>query len=332
MTSSDVTDRAAPAKAALRDSPTRRLLAGAPADGVPIESYVFITVACAASLLYAMVDAPAFVTGHIVVMSVLVTLLGIPHGALDPLLAHRLGLWHGPRSLVAFLGGYSTLTALIVGLWLLAPVASLVGFLMLSAAHFGSDWNTKQPAMIRVLTGMALLSLPALRDTTEVARLFVMLSGPQAGRVATLQAAAGPVLIASVIMCAAIAARTRLHEAVELVIATTLALTTPPLVFFTVYFCLLHSARHLREGLSIEREALSRPTGRALVGGAALVPILVAVALLTRDATATLDVRLLRIVFIGLASLTVPHMALVAIGARAVRRERLLVGACDAPG
>ena len=318
---SDADDRAAPTHAAPGDGQARRFPADAPAAGVPFESYLFIAVSIAVSLLYVMVDPHAFVAGHIVAMSVLVALLGLPHGALDPLLAYRLGLWHDPRSLVLFLFGYVTLSAAVVGLWLLAPVASLVVFLLISAAHFGSDWNARQPAAIRVLTGMALLSLPALRDTEEVARLFVMLSGPHARSVATLQAAAGPFLLAGLIICAAIAARTRLHEAVELAIAATLALTTPPLVFFTVYFCLLHSARHLREGLTMERAALRRPAGQALLGGAVFVPMLVAVALLMNDATDALDARLLQIVFIGLASLTVPHMVVVAIGARAARRE-----------
>ncbi|MBC7563567.1 MAG: Brp/Blh family beta-carotene 15,15'-dioxygenase [Gemmatimonadaceae bacterium] len=289
---------------------------------MPIESYLFITVAVATSLLFVLLNPQTLGAGQIAVMSVVVAVLGLPHGALDPLMAHRLGLYHGPLSLLLFFIGYSTLSALIVGLWLLTPVASLVGFLVISAAHFGSDWNSKRPAAIRIFTGLALLSLPAIRDAEQVAQLYVILSGPDAEIVASWQAAAGPVFLVAMLMAAAIASRTRLYEGVELFMAATLALTTPPLVFFTVYFCLLHSARHLREGFATERDALRRPAGRALFGGAALAPVLVAVMLLLGDAPAVLDQRLLKIVFIGLAALTVPHMVVVTIGARAARRAR----------
>ena len=37
-----------------------------------------------------------------------------------------------------------------------------------------------------------------------------------------------------------------------LVLAATLAFVAPPLVFFVLYFCALHSARHLRHGFAVE--------------------------------------------------------------------------------
>ena len=300
----------------------RRLRVTAPVERVPIETHCFVTVSVAVSLLYAIVDPQTVGAAQIVVLSVLVALLGLPHGALDPLLARRSRLYHGRRSLLLFLIGYSTLSALIVGLWLLIPVASLIAFLMISAAHFGSDWNAGRPAAIRILAGVALLSLPAFRNVDHVAQLYMILSGPGARVVATWQSAAGPFLLVGLLAVAVIASRRRLHEGVELVVAAALALTTPPLVFFTVYFCLLHSARHLREGFAMEREALRRPAGRVLVGGATLVPMLVAVVLLMGDAGAVLEDRLLQIVFIGLAALTVPHILVVTMSARAGRIAR----------
>ncbi len=300
----------------------RRFRVGAPVKRAPIETYCFVTVSLAVSLLYVIVDPKRGGPGQIVVMSVLVALLGLPHGALDPLVVLRSRLYRGWPSLVLFLIAYTALSALVVGLWLLAPVASLVGFLMVSAAHFGGDWNTGRPAAIRVLTGVALLSLPAFRDAEHVAQLYSILSGPGARVVAMWQAEAGPILLICLLVAAAIASRTRLHESVELVVVATLALTTPPLVFFTLYFCLLHSARHLREGFAMERAALRRPAARALVGGATLLPMFIAVGLLIGDTSDVLDDRLLQIVFIGLAALTVPHMVVVTLSARAAQIAR----------
>lgn len=315
MTPDDGENRSIRTSVALAGGPVWQRLASRCTGRAPAESYAFVAVAVVMCVLHTSVYADAFAASQIVVMSMFVAVLGLPHGALDPLLAYRVGLWHRPLSLVLFLAGYLALSVLVVGAWLLAPVASLVGFLVISAAHFGSDWNAEQPVVIRVLTGVALLSLPAFRDTPEVARLFALISGPRAATVASLMAAAGPLLMIGFAISAAIAASARWYEGVELVVAATLALTTPPLVFFTVYFCLLHSARHLREGLAAEGQALRRPASWALLGGAIVVPIMIAVALLSRDTTDTLDARLVRIVFIGLAALTVPHMVVMAISA-----------------
>jgi Brp/Blh family beta-carotene 15,15'-monooxygenase len=116
-------------------------------------------------------------------------------------------------------------------------------------------------------------------------------------------------------------ARIRVHTTAG-VIAALLALTTPPLVFFIVCFCLLHSARHLREGFRDERGTLPRRTTIAIVVAATAGPLLVALgALAATTGPGALDERLLQLVFIGLAALTVPHMIVVALGDRALARN-----------
>ena len=87
------------------------------------------------------------------------------------------------------------------------------------------------------------------------------------------------------------------------------AIAAPPLVGFTVYFCGMHSARHLLR--TAERARLSW-LRLALV---ACVPMLgtVATGFVAWRLMAQLpvDAVAIRIVFIGLAALTVPHMVIV---------------------
>jgi Brp/Blh family beta-carotene 15,15'-monooxygenase len=91
-------------------------------------------------------------------------------------------------------------------------------------------------------------------------------------------------------------------------------------MFFIVYFCGLHSVRHLREGFR-EEHGHGRRLTLLIVAAYTLAPLLMAGVFLWATAgTASLDDQLLRVVFIGLAALTVPHMALVTLGDRALRR------------
>lgn len=100
-------------------------------------------------------------------------------------------------------------------------------------------------------------------------------------------------------------------------VVAALALTTPPLVFFIIYFCLLHSARHLREGFDEERGVLPQRVEVGIVIGATVAPIVAAAAFLSfTGGGAELDERLLQVAFIGLAALTVPHMIVVTLGDR----------------
>jgi Brp/Blh family beta-carotene 15,15'-monooxygenase len=108
---------------------------------------------------------------------------------------------------------------------------------------------------------------------------------------------------------AALQFRQRWSDALELLSIASGALLLQPLVFFSCYFALLHSPRHLldtAQGLgmtSLKRIYL------------ATLPVLLATLLLAGLAYWLLPhigmaARVVRIVFIGLAALTVPHMLL----------------------
>jgi Brp/Blh family beta-carotene 15,15'-monooxygenase len=84
----------------------------------------------------------------------------------------------------------------------------------------------------------------------------------------------------------------------------------PPLIFFAVYFCALHSPRNFLiewgqwEGSGTQRRILLLTyTGAAAASMAALLWLQARMAL-------SLEAALARTLFIGLAALTVPHMAL----------------------
>ena len=259
------------------------------------------------------------------VLGVLVATLGLPHGALDPLIARRAGLWRTPLGFAGFNLGYLAIVALVVGVWLLAPTPSLVGFLVVSGIHFGADWNGGRSVVLRSLTGVGLLTLPAFAHHDEVSGIYRTLAGSGGGVVADVQLWLGPVAIVAMLIGAALALRRRPTDALEILLAAILALVAPPLIFFALYFCALHSARHLRHGFAEERGS-----GRlaVLITVVYTVVPIVAVGILTAvfvgdfaPGGSLADGWIIRLVFIGLAALTVPHMIVIAVGELRVRRQ-----------
>ena len=116
--------------------------------------------------------------------------------------------------------------------------------------------------------------------------------------------------MAGLLLAAVVALRHRAHESIEILLATVLALATEPLVFFLLYFCALHSFRHLKAGFHGERDGGRLTAWVVLVY--TLVPILVVgVALVWLGPAGALSSQILQVVFIGLAGLTGPHMIVV---------------------
>jgi len=284
------------------------------------ETWLFLA-AGSLCLLLAQLDAFA---GHsralAVVLVVAVALTGLPHGALDPWVAWRAGLWRTRRGFATFHVAYIAIAVVVVLVWQVAPGPSLAAFLAISAWHFSGDWRDALNGWMRAPVGAALLSLPALAAPAEVSAIFTMLSGPEGGVLAGWLAIAAPWLAVAAAASALVALKRSTVAAVEIVVVAALAVLLPPLVFFLVYFCALHSPRHLR--LAAQSADARRVRRMATVAAAYTVLTVIAAAIawpwITTGfvATATPDAPLLRLLFVGLAALTLPHMIVVLLSER----------------
>ena len=87
----------------------------------------------------------------------------------------------------------------------------------------------------------------------------------------------------------------------------------PPLVGFTLYFCGVHSLRHLRYTWAELRARSYAPSTLVLLAlFFTLVSWIAGILVFWQmPSVAIMDGAILRIIFIGLAALTVPHMLLV---------------------
>jgi Brp/Blh family beta-carotene 15,15'-monooxygenase len=258
---------------------------------------------------------------------------GSMHGALDiPVAARALrldGAWSGTRgtpkaawAMAGFAVAYLTPSALVILVWWLAPGLALAGFLGLAAIHFAGDWSATLGWPERLAAGTAAVALPALANEQAVAALFVALApaAEAAALAASLHMVAWGALGVLGIVAAARSVGWRAGETAgeaagdvarsELATLALLALAAPPLVYFAVYFGTLHAPRHFlqtADWLDLDLRAAARAARPGTLAPLAAAG-LAGVALLAADTA--WDAATLQTVFVGLAALTVPHMAL----------------------
>lgn len=248
---------------------------------------------------------------QLLVLAPIIFLLGVPHGALDIVYARQLAGLQSAAAWGLFTAAYLAAAAAVVLAWWFAPGVFLVAFLLISALHFSGDLQGKTPAAFRVLYGCTVIVCPTLLHAAQVAQLFSLLAGASTAQalVAILQWAAWPVVMA-IGVAAVVGAKQNMTRSVELVSVAALLSAAPPLVGFTIFFCAMHAARHVLR----TRDYCDAGTLRHLID-IARWPMWATFAGVACgwwfSEGVPLDTRLMQLLFVGLAALTVPHMLLV---------------------
>lgn len=260
-----------------------------------------------AALIFQWPDKETELRGFVV----LTMLLGVPHGALDPIFAHQLYGVKGYAGWMRFALVYVATSAQLMVLWLVAPTLFLMIFLAASVAHFSGDLAAGTPVLSRLLYGGAIITLPTILHAADVSQLFAFLIGTEAASslVAALASLAWPWL-AGLVIAAILSARTNRLTAVEIISVGALAVAAPPLLAFTVFFCGMHSARHILR----TQQYAGRGSAWHLIGWSVLPMLAVCAAFVAawyglKDAP--FDSRVVQMVFVTLAILTGPHMVLI---------------------
>lgn len=287
-------------------------------------STAFLTAIFLAVLLTA-VGAPVAREVVIGLLVVGVVLFGLPHGAIDPLIAKQ-AMGNRPfyswtlynrssYSWAGFYGVYSLMALLYGMLWWSYPAATLASFLIISGFHFGEDWEGRFPDWIRLSYGVAVVTVPMLFHSREVVEIYAAVGASAVENFVIASQVLALIAAPIALFSALIRWRQRPADLLEIVAIVGGALVLQPLLFFVCYFCLLHSPRHLFK--------TARAVGLTTVGGlvrAALPTLVASVAgglvfwVLLPPGTG--DERIFRVIFIGLAALTIPHMALAAVAQR----------------
>ena len=247
-----------------------------------------------------------------------IVLIGLPHGALDGAIAIHLGFTQKILHFIRFLALYIAMAGLVVGAWLLAPTACLLGFLIISMLHFGAGdarhgTGWLRSAEILAHGGLVIVGISQTHHD-EVDVIFGYLTWRDTALLWQGIDVLTVIVGMAVVVCLAQALWHRRWRgtAVELGVLSVLFALTPPLVGFAVYFCCVHSARHVYgivnsvqrdiSRFSMLNQAAAFTVASWAAGGAAIWWF---------ADMANPEPVVQRVVFIGLAALTVPHMILV---------------------
>ena len=253
-----------------------------------------------------------------------ILIIGISHGSLDDVKGKKLLKLFGYKSSVLFYSIYIIISLSIIILWLILPNTVLLLFLVVAAFHFGKEdtvFAFKKEFFISeilyFLKGSSVIIAPLLFQRDATNEIFKTLNFYVFESVIFNNYFLMMFLFLSFLSSIIISSKKNV-DIKALMIMDFLSLIIlnfflTPVLAFTIYFCFLHSIRHsialifeldksFEEGL---KKFISKAIPLTLITG---VVFLIAIYFL--DNFYELDEAIYKVIFIGLASLTFPHILL----------------------
>ena len=260
----------------------------------------------------------------------LILIIGVSHGSLDHIKGKKLLELFNFKSTYIFYITYVLISLAVIATWMLFPSITLFLFLMIASYHFGKEdtqflINDKSyfTQMLYFFKGFLIILAPLYFHFQETIAIFKLLLIDNEMFYLSLNFIETNKVIQLGIFCSTLSSIflfLKNFEIKKFVIfldyfsILILNYYLSPLLAFTIYFCFLHSIRHSIL-LSIELDPNSVANGFGLFVKKALpLTILTGVfsfiALYLLSNSYNLDSAILKVIFIGLASLTFPHILL----------------------
>ena len=279
----------------------------------------------------------------VTILFVAVVVTGMPHGAIDHLVAAQLyGLDVTWADQAKFYGGYLALMALYGAFWVVAPVWSLWVFLVMTMYHFGQadlaywDLSPVPARLVYLSRGLFLIGLPIAAFPGAVDPIFDAIAGVRVTEWPLLSThttavfgglvAQHVLVLGGAALMAEVDGRDGGREVLNVTVLAVLFGAVHPLVAFAVYFGLWHSLGHILELLRFFRQREAGPkTIPDFYRKAALFTILpfagLGVLYWITQAFGSTD-QMIALLFIIIAVMTLPHMVIVERLYRERERQR----------
>ena len=260
----------------------------------------------------------------------LILIIGISHGSLDDKKGKKLFQIFGINNFFIFYLSYILIALIIIILWVIIPSISLLIFLTIASHHFGKEdtqflmiENSHLNQLLFFLKGSLIVLAPMYFHFDETISIFKLLLVENETFYKFLSfIETNKILLYGIIIStfSSILLFTKNFELKKFTIffdyfsIIIINYFFSPLVAFTIYFCFLHSIRH---SISLMFELDKNDIGNGLkifIKKALPLTILAAIfcliGLYLLNNSYNFDSSVLKIIFIGLASLTFPHILL----------------------
>ena len=260
----------------------------------------------------------------------LILTIGVSHGSLDHIKGKKLFNILDIKKISIFYFSYILIAVSVIIVWLTIPSISLIIFLIVASFHFGKEdtefligENSYFNQLLFFLKGLLIILAPMFFHFNETIAIFKFLLVDNEIFYSTLEfIEVNKILPMGIILStlSSIYLFLKKFEVKKFIIfldffsILILNYYLSPLVAFTIYFCFLHSIRHSIT-LVYEIDKNDFKNGLMVFGKKALpLTILTAIfcliGLYLLNNNYDFNSSILKIIFIGLASLTFPHILL----------------------
>ena len=260
----------------------------------------------------------------------LILSIGVSHGSLDNFKGRKLFQIFGISNFFIFYLSYILISLIVIILWVIIPSISLIIFLIIASHHFGKEdtqflivKNSYNNQLLFFLKGSLIIFAPMYFHFDETISIFKLLLIENESFYEFLNLIeTNKILLYAIILStlSSIILFTKNFEFKKFTIfldyfsILIINYFFSPLVAFTIYFCFLHSVRH-SISLMYELDNNDLANGLKVFTKKALpLTILTAIfsflGLFLLNSTYNFDSSIIKIIFIGLASLTFPHILL----------------------
>ena len=254
----------------------------------------------------------------------LIILLGISHGSLDNLKGKKLLRIYKIKQIEKFYFSYICLSIMVIFLWILFPKFLLVIFLLIASYHFGKEDTVYKSELIGykkdilfLLKGSLIVTAPLLFNYDKTNEIFLMLNFNLFLEFAISREILFLLIFLSFFSGLTLSKSKNIDNStlsiMDFLSIILINYFLNPILAFTIYFCFLHSIRHsLTLIFELDKNFVKGFTKflKKALPLTLITAVLYLVSIYSLSNFFELNNAIYKVIFIGLASLTFPHILL----------------------